>query len=229
MAPDGQVSVFRDDSGRTNGNTFDAQGRLISCEGAEFGPGGRRRIVRTDLETGAGRSAHRPLRGQALQRAQRRRASIAAGASGSPIPTIGPTATAWRWTAEAVYLHRRQHGAPRALAARHRPAQRPGHHARRQDAVRHRQPYRWPAATARSGPSTSTTDGTLAKQRLVFDFGQGRGGDGMRLDRARQPVGRRRRAQAAPRARNGRRARPASTSSRRRESCWAGFRFPKTC
>ena len=27
-------------------------------------------------------------------------------------------------------------------------------------------------------------DGTLANQRLVFDFGRGRGGDGMRLDRA---------------------------------------------
>src|ERR1700734_383949 len=27
--PEGAVSVFRPDSGRTNGNTFDAQGRLI--------------------------------------------------------------------------------------------------------------------------------------------------------------------------------------------------------
>src|SRR4051812_12400557 len=35
MTPDGQVSVFRADSGRTNGNTFDAQGRLLSCEGGE--------------------------------------------------------------------------------------------------------------------------------------------------------------------------------------------------
>ena len=52
MTPDGAVSVFRADSGRTNGNTFDAQGRLISCEGAEQGPGGRRRVVRTDLKTG---------------------------------------------------------------------------------------------------------------------------------------------------------------------------------
>src|SRR5262245_7283491 len=48
----GVVTTFRADSGRTNGNTFDSQGRLISCEGAENGPGGRRRIVRTDLKTG---------------------------------------------------------------------------------------------------------------------------------------------------------------------------------
>src|SRR3954447_4691528 len=33
MAPDGKVSVWRADSGRTNGNYFDALGRLISCEG----------------------------------------------------------------------------------------------------------------------------------------------------------------------------------------------------
>ena len=52
MAPGGSLSVFREDSGRTNGNTFDAHGLLISCEGAEFGPAGRRRVVRTDLKTG---------------------------------------------------------------------------------------------------------------------------------------------------------------------------------
>src|SRR5260370_901107 len=52
MMPDGSLSIFRADSGRTNGNTFDAHGLLISCEGAEFGVGGRRRLVRTDLKTG---------------------------------------------------------------------------------------------------------------------------------------------------------------------------------
>lgn len=52
LAPDGSLSVFREDSGRTNGNTFDARGRLLSCEGAEFGPMGRRRVVRTDVLTG---------------------------------------------------------------------------------------------------------------------------------------------------------------------------------
>ena len=52
LAADGSQSVFRADSGRTNGNTFDQLGRLLSCEGAEMGPGGRRRVVRTDLKTG---------------------------------------------------------------------------------------------------------------------------------------------------------------------------------
>src|SRR4051794_12780536 len=50
MDAKGRLSVFRADSGRTNGNCFDARGRLISCEGGEQGPG-RRRIVRTDLKT----------------------------------------------------------------------------------------------------------------------------------------------------------------------------------
>jgi gluconolactonase len=53
MSPDGTLDVFREDSGRTNGNVFDLEGRLISCEGAEFGMGGRRRVVRTDMKTGA--------------------------------------------------------------------------------------------------------------------------------------------------------------------------------
>jgi gluconolactonase len=52
LAPDGTRSVFREPSGRTNGQTFDRQGRLLHCEGAEFGPGGARRVTRTDLKTG---------------------------------------------------------------------------------------------------------------------------------------------------------------------------------
>ena len=51
--PDGSLSVWRTDSGRANGNMFDAEGRLVTCEGAEMGPGGRRRITRTDMGTGA--------------------------------------------------------------------------------------------------------------------------------------------------------------------------------
>jgi gluconolactonase len=52
LAADGTLSVFREPSHRTNGQTFDHQGRLYHCEGAEFGPGGGRRVTRTDLATG---------------------------------------------------------------------------------------------------------------------------------------------------------------------------------
>jgi len=40
LSSDGVISVFRENSGRANGNAFDAQGRLITCEGFGLGPGG---------------------------------------------------------------------------------------------------------------------------------------------------------------------------------------------
>jgi len=49
----GTTSVFREPSGRANGLLFDPQGRLLACEGNEFGDNdGNRRITRTDLMTG---------------------------------------------------------------------------------------------------------------------------------------------------------------------------------
>ena len=46
-------TVWRTPSGRSNGLLFDAQGRLLVCEGNEFGPNdGNRRITRTDMKTG---------------------------------------------------------------------------------------------------------------------------------------------------------------------------------
>lgn len=48
----GKTTVFREPSGRANGLLFDARGRLLACEGSEFGPGGGRRVTRTDIATG---------------------------------------------------------------------------------------------------------------------------------------------------------------------------------
>jgi gluconolactonase len=49
----GTTSVFREPSGRANGLLFDPQGRLLACEGNEFGDNdGNRRITRTNLATG---------------------------------------------------------------------------------------------------------------------------------------------------------------------------------
>ena len=45
----GKTSVFRSPSGMSNGLKFDAMGRLLACEGADFGG---RRVTRTDLSTG---------------------------------------------------------------------------------------------------------------------------------------------------------------------------------
>ena len=52
LSPDQTLAVFREPSGRANGNTFDLEGRLVTCEGAEHGANGGRRLVRTDLTTG---------------------------------------------------------------------------------------------------------------------------------------------------------------------------------
>ena len=49
-SPDGAWSEFRNPSRRANGLAFDAQGRLIACEGADVG--GARQVTRTDLSTG---------------------------------------------------------------------------------------------------------------------------------------------------------------------------------
>jgi gluconolactonase len=44
LAPDGSVSVFRQHSNHTNGNTRDRQGRLVSCEHSA------RRVTRTEVD-----------------------------------------------------------------------------------------------------------------------------------------------------------------------------------
>ncbi len=50
--PDQALTVFREPSGRANGNTFDLEGRLVTCEGGEHGANDGRRLVHTDLATG---------------------------------------------------------------------------------------------------------------------------------------------------------------------------------
>lgn len=45
----GKTTVYRSPSGMSNGIKFDAQGRMVVAEGADFGG---RRITRTDMETG---------------------------------------------------------------------------------------------------------------------------------------------------------------------------------
>ena len=59
----GKTSVFRSPSGMSNGIKFDAQGRMVVAEGADYGG---RRVTRTDMKTGkseilAGLFEGRPL------------------------------------------------------------------------------------------------------------------------------------------------------------------------
>ena len=155
LATDGAVSVFRADSGRTNGNTFDAQGRLISCEGAEFGPGGRRRVVRTDVATGEVEVLTDRFEGKRYNAPN----DVVRRSSGPHLVhrslLLDRPGAAWRWAARPCTASMARTVRRVVSQPADRTAQRPGDHARRQDAVCDRQPQSWPAAIARSGPSTS--------------------------------------------------------------------------
>jgi gluconolactonase len=181
MAPDGTVSVFRADSGRTNGNTFDAQGRLISCEGAEFGPGGRRRIVRTDLETGQVEVLTDRFEGKRYN-APNDVCVDRRGRVWFTDPYYWIDRASLELDCEAVYcidgdrvrrvFAQPDIGRPNGLAIT--PDDKTLY-------VIDSHPVA--GGNRKIWAFDVTGDGSLAKRRLVFDFGRGRGGDGMRLDR----------------------------------------------
>jgi gluconolactonase len=181
MAPDGAVSVFREDSGRTNGNTFDAEGRLVSCEGAEFGPGGRRRIVRTDLATGKVEVLTERFEGKRYN-APNDAVVDRHGRIWFTDPYYWIDTASLEMGCEAVYciegkdvrrvVSQPNIGRPNGLAIT-------------PDA---KTLYLVDSHNVEGGNRKIwafdvAPDGSLVHQRLVFDFGRGRGGDGMRLDR----------------------------------------------
>jgi gluconolactonase len=181
MSPAGAVSVFRADSGRTNGNTFDAQGRLISCEGAEFGPGGRRRMVRTNVETGEVEVL--------TDRFEGKRYNAPNDVCVDHQDRIWFT-DPYYWTdhaslemgAEAVYCIDR--GVVRRAVSQPDIGRPNGLAITPDDKTLY-----VIDSDSRLGGNRKIwafdvqANGSLQKQRLVFDFGRGRGGDGMRLDR----------------------------------------------
>jgi gluconolactonase len=181
MIPDGTLSIFRTDSGRTNGNTFDAQGRLISCEGAEFGAGGRRRIVRTDMKT---------TRVEVLtERYEGKRYNSPNDVVGDiqnriwfTDPFYGDDRSALELDVEAVYRIDPDRSVTRVLSQPQ--IERPNGLAITPDA---RTLYVIDSHTRIGGNRKVWSfhvaeNGNLSGQRLIFDFGRGRGGDGMRLD-----------------------------------------------
>jgi gluconolactonase len=181
MAPDGSLSIFREDSGRTNGNTFDALGRLISCEGAEFGPAGRRRVVRTDLKTGTIEVLADRFEGKRFNSPN----DVVVDRNGRiwfTDPFYGADRSTLELTDEAVYRIDPNGAVTRVLT---QPLiERPNGLAVTHD---DRTLYVIDSHTRVGGNRKVWAfdigeDGRLAGQRLVFDFGRGRGGDGMRLD-----------------------------------------------
>ncbi|MBI3463845.1 MAG: SMP-30/gluconolactonase/LRE family protein [Planctomycetes bacterium] len=181
LSPDGTLSVFREDSGRTNGNVFDLEGRLISCEGAEFGGGGRRRMVRTDMRTGKITVLAERYEGKRYNSPN----DVTVDSKGRiwfTDPRYGDRSD-MEMDIEGVYRIDLDGKVTRVLAQPQ--IGRPNGIAVTPDA---RRLYVIDSNPVVGGNRKVWSfavdpDGRLTNQRVVFDFAPGRGGDGMELDR----------------------------------------------
>ena len=177
----GDVSVFRADSGRTNGNTFDREGRLISCEGAEFGPGGRRRVVRTNVASGQVEVITERFEGKRYNAPN----DVVVDHQGRiwfTDPYYWTELDSLEMGCEAVYciagstvrrvISQPHIGRPNGLAI-----------TPDDKTLYVIDSHNVAGGNRKIWAFNVEQDGSLTGQRLVFDFGRGRGGDGMRLDR----------------------------------------------
>ena len=182
LAPDGTRSVFREPSGRTNGQTFDLSGRLHHCEGAEFGPGGGRRVSRTDLRSGAYEVLTESYAGQRYNSPN----DVCVDGAGRVYftdPCYGDRSQ-MEMDIEGVYRIDLDGTVTRILE---QPAiERPNGIAVTQDSNTLYVVDSCPTLGGHRKIWSFALDshGQPSAQREVFDFAPGRGGDGMRLDQA---------------------------------------------
>lgn len=179
-APDGTHCVFREPSHRTNGQTFDQQGRLLHCEGAEFGPGGGRRVTRTDLASGEYTVLTDRYEGARYNSPN----DICVDGQGRIYftdPCYGDRSQ-MEMTIEGVYRIDLDGGVTRVLAQPD--VERPNGLAVTQDSRRLYVVDSCPVPGGNRKIWAFDLDeaGKPSNQRLVYDFAPGRGGDGMRLD-----------------------------------------------
>jgi gluconolactonase len=178
--PKGQLSVFRADSGRTNGNCFDAQGRLISCEGGEQGVG-RRQMVRTDMKSNQVTVLTDKYEGKRYNSPN----DVCVDTLGRiwfTDPFYGTDRGHLEMDVEGVYRIDTDNKVTRVLTQKK--IQRPNGIAITADdrTLYVIDSHPKPGGNRKIWAFDVGKDGSLAKQRLVYDFGKGRGGDGMRLD-----------------------------------------------
>jgi gluconolactonase len=180
MDPRGVVTTFRADSGRTNGNCFDAQGRLISCEGGEQGVG-RRRMVRTDMMTGEVTVLTERYEGKRYN-SPNDCCVDGRGRIWFTDPRYSPDRSDLEMDVEAVYridgpgkvklmLTQKEIDRPNGIAVS--PDDRTLYVIDSHPRV---------GGNRKIWAFDLAADGSLSKQRVVYDFGKGRGGDGMRVD-----------------------------------------------
>lgn len=175
------TTVWRTPSGRTNGLLFDAQGRLLACEGNEFGPNdGNRRITRTEMTTGEVTVLTDRFEGKRYNAPN----DIAACSNGRYFFT---DPCYWDRTTleldhDSVYRIDPDGTVTRVLTQPE--IQRPNGIALSPD---ERTMYvvdscPVPGGNRKIWAFDLSDAGTLSNQRLVFDFAPGRGGDGMAVD-----------------------------------------------
>ncbi|HVA46830.1 MAG TPA: SMP-30/gluconolactonase/LRE family protein [Pirellulales bacterium] len=180
LAPDGRRSVFREPSHRTNGQTFDREGRLLHCEGAEFGPGGGRRVTRTNLATGNDEVLTDRFEGRRYNSPN----DICVDGRGRIYftdPCYGDRSQ-MEMTVEGVYRIDLDGRVVRIL--QQPDVERPNGLAVTQDC---RRLYvvdscPTPGGNRKIWSFDLDDEGNPQGHRLVYDFAPGRGGDGMRLD-----------------------------------------------
>ncbi len=180
MDAKGAVTTFRAHSGRTNGNCFDAEGRLISCEGGEQGPG-RRRIVRTDMKTGEMTLLTDKYDGKRYN-SPNDCCVDAKGRIWFTDPRYDADRSDLEMDVEAVYCIDNAGAVKRMLTQKE--IDRPNGIAVAPDDktlyVIDSHPKQ--GGNRKIWAFDLAADGSLSGQRVVFDFGKGRGGDGMRVD-----------------------------------------------
>lgn len=181
LTSDGRLETFRADSGRANGNVFDQEGRLVTCEGAEFGPGGRRAVTRTDIGTGEvtvltdrfeGRRYNSPNDATVDER----------GRIYFTDPRYGDRSDL-EMDIEGVYRIDPDGAVTRILE---QPAiERPNGIAVSPDnrALYVIDSHPDPGGNRKVWSFALDNDGTVSDRKLVYDFAPGRGGDGMEVDR----------------------------------------------
>ncbi|MBI1310322.1 SMP-30/gluconolactonase/LRE family protein [bacterium] len=179
MRPGGQrAEVFREPSGRANGLLFDAQGRLLACEGNEFGDNdGNRRITRTNLQTGEVEVLTDRFEGKRYN-APNDIAALSNGLIFFTDPCYGDRAT-MELDHDSVYRINLDGSVDRVITQPE--IQRPNGIAISPD---ERTLYLVDSCPVVGGNRKIwafdlSTDGELSGQREVIDFAPGRGGDGM--------------------------------------------------
>ena len=180
MDAKGAVTTFRADSGRTNGNCFDAEGRLISCEGSEQGPG-RRRVVRTDMKSGEVTVLTDKFNGSRYN-SPNDCCVDGKGRIWFTDPRYGPDRTDLEMDVEAVYCIEPKGNVRRVLTQKE--IDRPNGIAVAPDdkTLYVIDSHPKVGGNRKIWAFDLAADGSLSKQRVVYDFGKGRGGDGMRVD-----------------------------------------------